>query len=223
MSADASPYESPKAGYAGKSNHIIYEDPLPLSLSQRLNRLRYSCYQLTMVVVVLLVMVLGALLYQAAGGEQSPWAYMTAIIGAVFLGLGATFYSIVLMVRRLHDLGRSGWLVLWLLAPLVANLLPLVGIVLSWLPLLAQLVQAGIMLYLLAGESAPGMNSYGTPSPPNGILVTVFGGLWWIFSVLSLLLSIAFMVFVVFAPQLLPTGLLEQMDVLDFSEWPRTR
>ena len=47
------------------------------------------------------------------------------------------------------------------------------------------------------------MNAYGTPNPPNGLLVQIFGGLWWLLLVLVTLLSFASVVFSAFAPELL--------------------
>jgi hypothetical protein len=108
---------------------------------------------------------------------------------------------------------------LWLLAPLAASLLVIFGVNLPWLPMLAQCAQVGFLLYLLAGKSEHGMNSYGTPNPPNSMLVIIFGGIWWLFSVVSLLLSLAFMVFALFAPQLLPVGLMEQINALDLDQF----
>jgi hypothetical protein len=67
----------------------------------------------------------------------------------------------------------------------------------------SSLLQPVAMLYLLVAAGQSGMNPYGTPNPPNGILVKVFGGTWWTLSVLITLLSFASIVFSSFAPELL--------------------
>lgn len=56
--------------------------------------------------------------------------------------------SIAVLVRRLHDTGRSGW---WYFIALV----PVVGVF--------------ILLYFLAMDSAPGANEYG-PNPKTGAM-----------------------------------------------------
>lgn len=74
---------------------------------------------------------------------------ITAVIGDVFSILGL-LYSLALLipglavsVRRLHDVGKSGWMVL-------IGLIPLIGAI--WL------------LVLMATDSNPGVNKYG-PNP----------------------------------------------------------
>ncbi|MDF1629975.1 MAG: DUF805 domain-containing protein [Alcanivoracaceae bacterium] len=212
-----SPYSPPKAGYAGKG-HIVYEDMLPLSLTQRLNRLRYACYQLTTMVIFALIGVLAAVLAGATGlKEQTPLALGLAVIFAIMI-LAMGVYMFALSVRRLHDLGHSGWLVLLMLLPIVV--LPLLMFMGGGarLVLLAGIIQPLFMLYLYAGTGTAGMNSYGTPNPPNSLLVMIFGGLWWFLCVLALLLNIAMAVFSVFAPELL-TGLGVESQLQQFEEF----
>ncbi|MEE4251072.1 MAG: DUF805 domain-containing protein [Alcanivoracaceae bacterium] len=199
---DDSPYSPPKAGLVGKG-HIVYEDMRPLSLTQRLNRLRYACYQLTTMVVAALIGVLAAVLAGASGiKEQTPLAWALAVVVAVML-LAMMVYMVALSVRRLHDLGRSGWLVLLMVLPVIA--LPLVIVMGGGqrLMLLVSVIQPLFMLYLFAAAGTAGMNSYGTPNPPNGMLVLIFGGLWWFLCVLALLANVAMAIFSVFAPELL--------------------
>lgn len=63
-----------------------------------------------------------------------PLAYV--VLPVLFLPLAAT------MVRRLHDVGKSGLFLIWLAVPVV-----------GWL----------LLLYLCYGESLPGENKYGDP------------------------------------------------------------
>lgn len=63
-----------------------------------------------------------------------PLAYI--VLPVLFLPLAAT------MVRRLHDVGRSGLCLVWLVVPVA-----------GWL----------LLLYLCYGESLPGPNKYGDP------------------------------------------------------------
>lgn len=63
-----------------------------------------------------------------------PLAYV--VLPVLFLPLAAT------MVRRLHDVGKSGLFLIWLAVPVA-----------GWL----------LLLYLCYGESLPGENKYGEP------------------------------------------------------------
>lgn len=62
------------------------------------------------------------------------------------------FPGIAVTVRRLHDTGRSGWFIFIVL-------IPFIGII--WL------------IYVLAGESHPGMNQYGEKPKEKKIPKTV--------------------------------------------------
>jgi uncharacterized membrane protein YhaH (DUF805 family) len=64
------------------------------------------------------------------------------ILGAIY-GLGVLIPSLAVSVRRLHDIGRSGW---WLLIGLV----PLVGLI--------------VLLVFAVQDSQEGSNAYG-PNP----------------------------------------------------------
>lgn len=76
----------------------------------------------------------------AVGGffVRLPWAYLIYAVAALIPGFAV-------MVRRLHDTGRSGWW--WLI---------------SFLPLIGQIV----LLVFLAQDTEPSSNSYG-PNPKN--------------------------------------------------------
>ena len=62
-----------------------------------------------------------------------PWLYFIYVIGVLLP-------SLAVGIRRLHDTGRSGWNLLWLLIPLIGAIL-----------LLVWMVQ----------DSQPGENAYG--------------------------------------------------------------
>lgn len=197
-----SPYSPPRAGNAAGKDHIVYEEIRPLSLTQRLNRMRYACYQLSAMLVVALAGILLAVFAGSlrSGGEPIT---MAIVVVASLMVLVMAVYMIGLMVRRLHDLGHSGWLVLAIFLVSFAPLLVL------WLGgggnllMFSSLLQPLAMLYLLVAAGQSGMNPYGTPNPPNSMLVMVFGGIWWTLSVLITLVSFASIVFSAFAPELL--------------------
>ena len=213
-----SPYHTPRAGLAGK-DHIIYEEVRPLSLSQRLNRLRYACYQFTAMLIMVLLLVLAGMGSAMAESMGSQPLKITIVVAMVVVVLVFAVYIIGLAVRRLHDMGHSGWLVLlWV----VLGLAPLPVI---WsggqgmLLLLASLLQPFFTLYLYAGAGTAGMNAWGTPNPPNGVLVTLFGGLFWLLMVLSILLGVLVNAIIFLNPELAGSWGLEGME----QDWYRLR
>jgi uncharacterized membrane protein YhaH (DUF805 family) len=158
-----------------------YENPKPLSLTQRLNRMRYCCYSLTGGVIVTLVAVLLGIYSRAT---FMPRAGALALVALLFGGmLAAVVWFIGLLVRRLHDTDRSGWWILLAFVPL-ANFL--------------------LMLYLLLAPGTSGPNRFGPPNPPNGPLVLVFGGFWWGLQVLMMLANLALIGLAFLSPQDLP-------------------
>lgn len=161
-------------------NHLVYEEVSVFSLSQRLNRLRYVCYLFTGMLVLGLVVALLVILAQAV----EPWLARVMFGASVLLGLTFFVWAIGLMVRRLHDLGRPGW---WLLAILVPG------------------VNLLFTLYLLVGAPQDGVNQYGTPNPPNSLLVTLVGGILWAIQVLGTLLNLLMLVVLLARPEWLVT------------------
>lgn len=95
--------------------------------SGRARRQEYWMYTLFQIAAIIVVAILDAVIGTA------PWLY-------VLFALGTFLPSLAVAVRRLHDLGKSGW---WLLISLV----PLVGGI--WL----------LVLLATAGEQQP--NQYG--------------------------------------------------------------
>ena len=67
----------------------------------------------------------------------------------VITGLGLLLPGIAVSVRRLHDIGKSGWNILWGLVPLLGTI---------------------YLIYLYVQPSEPGANEYG--ASPGGTLAT---------------------------------------------------
>lgn len=161
-------YEAPdlRPGYQGNGT-IIYEPLSALSLTQRLGRLRFACYQLTASVfaallVILLMLVSQQLLPRAVG-----------VVGSSVFIIVLSVYLVGLMVRRLHDMGKTGW---WA----IISLIPVMNVL--------------FMLYLFLGNGDSTVNRFGTPNPPAGLLVLLVGGGYLVLNVLSLLLSLAVLI-----------------------------
>lgn len=168
----------------------------PLSLTQRLNRLRFCCYMLTGAVLFNLIVMLLVIFSRATFMPQAGQIALAACQAG--LSLAFLVWSIGLWVRRLHDLDRSGWwtLLFWG-APPLGFLFALAGpppVLVGVLPVVAYL----IYFYLLLAPGTYDANRFGAPNPPNGVLVQVFGGFWWAVQLLLWLTPVIFLVVAVF-------------------------
>ena len=193
-----------RPGWQGQGRgHIVYEDITAFSFSQRLNRLRFACYSLSAWLITLLLVFLLAIV-AAALKNSNPQLAPVALVAMAVIGLGWLIYQMSLVVRRLHDLQRSVWFAALLVLPFILQpaLIYLAPAALA-MHLGVSLIQPLFMLYLTASEGTPGMNPYGTPNPPNGFLVQFFGGIWWVFMVLTLLANFALVALAFFAPELI--------------------
>lgn len=121
------------------------------SLVQRIGRLRYLCYNMLFATGIpfLLGIVLAIVLPSFAEGGSDD---LVVSIATVVFYIPLLFISVVLMVRRLHDLNQSGWLSLLYLVPLV-NLF--------------------FALYLTFAKGTDGENQFGLRPAPNSGLVWV--------------------------------------------------
>lgn len=168
-------------------SQVSFEAVQPLSLTQRLNRLRFCCYYLTGAIIAGLS---AALLFIFSRATWTPEGLAPLLLAAI-AGLGLAFFvwSIGLMVRRLHDRDHAGW---WALLALV----PVVNLLFS--------------IYLLVAPGTAGGNRFGAPNPPNGLLVQIFGGVWWLLSMVSMAANII-MMFV-----------MPEVFLQSWSQWPQS-
>jgi uncharacterized membrane protein YhaH (DUF805 family) len=109
------------------------------NFSGRARRSEYWWFTLTSVIVSVVLNIVGSV----SDG-------MNAVAGLVLVvySLGTLIPSLAVAVRRLHDTGRSGWM-------LLLALIPLVGAI--------------ILIVFAVSDSAKGSNKYGaSPKYPNG-------------------------------------------------------
>lgn len=105
------------------------------TFSGRARRSEYWWFALTGVIVSVVVNVVSSV------------SDVAGLIGLVYW-LGTLIPSLAVAVRRLHDTGRSGWM-------LLLALIPIVGAI--------------ILIVFLASDSAKGSNKYGASAKyPNG-------------------------------------------------------
>src|SRR5690606_11263876 len=103
----------------------------------------------------------------AAFFAVSMTAGFIAIAVAVLAAIPLLVFNIQVTVKRLHDVGWSGWLVLLCLVP-IANLV--------------------VYVVALFVPGTPGRNQYGAPPPANSTAVVVLFWLWVVAMVIYLLL-----------------------------------
>ena len=103
----------------------------------RLNRLRYIKYMILLALVSgISTFVMSSMLTFLTGNHESPAVMLVTLMWALIAGAG----NVMLMIRRLHDLGRNG--MFWLVA-----LIPAVGLIFS--------------IYLFCAPGQVGWNEYG--------------------------------------------------------------
>jgi len=119
-------------------NEPAYEEIKFFSPSSRLNRLRYWAHAMLATIPFYIVLGIGA--------------FLAIQVSVVFWGIAVLAYiamlvfGFILIIQRLHDLDKSGWLSLIILVPL-ANLF--------------------LLVFLIFFKGTEGRNKYGLPTPPN--------------------------------------------------------
>lgn len=124
----------------------------PLSAQGRFNRLSYlGWYGFLNIILVILYLCLagftGVLSFTTLAINDDRLVNFfssTMGIGVIILWAIATYFHFVFMIRRLHDLNRSGWLSLLIFIPIV---------------------QFFFILYMVLASGTSGYNDYGAPRP----------------------------------------------------------
>ena len=131
------PYQTPEGQLT--TDDQAYGEIAFFSPSSRINRLRYWAHGVLFALGFYAIAAVGFALFSFV----SPWVG-GPIIAVAYIALVVT--SVIVMIQRLHDLNKTGWL--WLLA-----LVPLANIYL--------------IVILIFFKGTPGANNYGLQPPPN--------------------------------------------------------
>lgn len=135
----ANPYQSPEGDLTvddGGFGEIKFFSP-----GSRIGRLRYLSHGILISVVFYIALIPAAVLF--AMGDAG------AIIGGLLMGaayIALLVITVILIIQRLHDLDKSGWMSLLMFIPLV-NLF--------------------FAIYVLFWPGTPGTNNFGLRPPPN--------------------------------------------------------
>lgn len=103
--------EAIKSGYANYAN-----------FSGRSARSAYWWWALFQIVVAIAIAMVEGGGSGAMGGGSASFAYNPGIVGLIW-SLGNLIPGIAVSVRRMHDLDKSGWMLLIALIPLIGGLL----------------------------------------------------------------------------------------------------
>lgn len=150
--ASMSPYASPAA--------TIEQDTAEVGelsiwgVEGRIGRMRYVAWSMVFMFAIAPAMLISMLALKAS-----------VLLGGLLMAVAGVFAMIIgiqISVKRLHDIGWSGWL-------LLISLIPVVGSIFQ------------LLLFIIPGSQ--GNNRYGAPTPANNTAVKV---LFWIWVVLLL-------------------------------------
>jgi uncharacterized membrane protein YhaH (DUF805 family) len=162
----SNPYSMPQADLVERAGDETYM-PKFFSLSGRIGRVRYLAYGigagLLMIPVVALLGAIGALM----GGSQGSGIGMVGVVIGYLLYLVAIWSQVA---RRLNDMGKSGWMGLLML-------IPLVNIIFAF--------------WLLLGRGDEGANEYGPAPAPNSTGVIVLACLLPVIMIIGILAAVS--------------------------------
>lgn len=171
----ANPYQTPDANLGMGGND--YVNLSVLTHRGRLGRIRYLAYSFVIglafsALVIALLAVAGglSLLRGETAPDQLGMGFMIAVGLAVLLAIPATVIGIFMIIKRLHDIGWSGWLTLLIFVPLVNYVMIL-------------------LLWCVPGTKGP--NEHGAQTPPNGVGVTILGLINPVLTVLGIVAAFA--------------------------------
>jgi uncharacterized membrane protein YhaH (DUF805 family) len=141
MSDNNNPYQSPGAEVADINQE--YSDLWIFTTEGRLGRLRYLTYSFALSIAMNLIVGVTAAL---AAALPQDIGFIISMIIMIVTYVMVIVTAVFIMIKRFHDLNRSGWLSLLMLIPLI-NLI------------------VGLLLLFAPGK--PEVNNYGPPPPPN--------------------------------------------------------
>ena len=143
----ATPYATPKAAVAEALPE--FGELKAFTTDGRIGRLRYLAWSMVLMLACLPV-------FAIAGGFFAVSEILGGLL-IVVVGIAVAVVGIMFGVKRLHDIGWSGWL-------LLVTLVPIVGGVFS------------LLLFIIPGSTEA--NRFGPPPPPNSRAVKILALSW---------------------------------------------
>ncbi len=141
------PYNAPTADMSTQGDSSQTYQPRVFDMKGRIGRVRYIAYSMgvSMVLLFVLAIVAGLLIAMTGAGEGA------IMLVTVLVYIPLIIVAFMMAIRRVHDMGHSGWMSLLILVP-IAN------------------------LWLLFAPGTQGANEYG-PAPvknTTGVILAAF-------------------------------------------------
>lgn len=172
MATSNDPYSSPASDLSSGIEQIEYNDSGMFSFSGRIGRLRYLAYPLTLYLFTSLVIAaLGAISgngYVFDDTENSGSIIILILMVVIYIVL--FIYVFVYGVRRLNDIGWSGFLSILYIIPLINFIF-------------------GLLLLFMPGDTES--NKYGAPPPPNTLGIKIMAFFMPMIAIIGILAAIA--------------------------------
>lgn len=168
---DVNPYESPQGSLLGEVADEEGEVRF-FSASCRIGRIRYLSHGMLITLAFYALLAVGFIIFGAGLSDgESPGGFGTValLLGAV-LYIGFFYLVWVVMIQRLHDLDKSGFMSLLMLVPLV-NLF--------------------MVLYLIFASGTDGPNQYGGRPPKNKTWNWILATIMPIFMLVGIIAAIS--------------------------------
>lgn len=159
-------FQTPPAPISDDSKLLTNGDK-PWSPKGRFGRLSYLAWLFVVGSAIGATICVFFGIFAASGGFHSGQGHLGLIVGGiagVILYIAMIYSSIIFGIRRLHDVNRTGWLML-------IQLLPFAGGVLSALHIGAAFMMTSIVvslvfgLYLIFAKGTDGANDFGAQRP----------------------------------------------------------
>ncbi len=159
QAVQSTPYASPQA--------IIEQNPEDVGelniwgIEGRLGRMRYIAWSIVFMLALIPAVIVSAVAFKISAFVGIPVA-LVVTLAAIVIG-------IQISVKRLHDIGWSGWLILITVIPVVGSIFQL-------------------LMFFLPGST--GSNRYGAPPPANSTAVIVLFWIWVVLVAVGFVLGI---------------------------------
>ncbi len=144
----ASPYAAPAATIEQDTNEEVGELNI-WGIEGRIGRMRYVAWSMVFMLAIAPAMLISVLALKAS-----------VLLGGLLItvaGVVAMIIGIQISIKRLHDIGWSGWL-------LFISLIPVAGSIFQ------------LLIFVMPGSQ--GNNRYGAPAPANSTAVKVLFWIW---------------------------------------------
>ncbi len=170
--SETNPYATPNSD--SFVNEEGYDQTRVFSMSQRIGRLRYLCYISCAYLIVggIVGIVVGfmAAINGNEGFQGNNGVGIIVMIPLAILYIAFLVFSIIVGIRRLHDLNQSGWII-------IALFIPIVGLF--------------IAIYMLFFPGTQGSNKFGLQPMKNTPLIWVGGLILPLIFIIGILAAIA--------------------------------